>query len=131
MEQVMKINCLIDCGFAINIINLAIFQNLKKVNSKLHLKTTKTKIVPNEHSKNCLKIEGLSYFTLETSSEFAADKFYVVNTKAKNLLAGSWAIALNLLSLNAETSKSYQKQKHQSKTSTNQNIINQKYQKHL
>ena len=79
----MKINCLIDCGFAINIINLATFQNLKKVNSKLHLKTTKTKIVPNEHSKNCLKIEGLSYFTLETSSEFAADKFYVVNTKAK------------------------------------------------
>ena len=131
MEQVMKINCLIDCGFAINIINLATFQNLKKVNSKLHLKTTKTKIVPNEHSKNCLKIEGLSYFTLETSSEFAADKFYVVNTKAKNLLAGSWAIALNLLSLNAEKPKSYQKQKHQSKTSTNQNIINQKYEKHL
>ena len=125
----MKINCLIDCGFAINIINLATFQNLKKVNSKLHLKTTKTKIVPNEHSKNCLKIEGLSYFTLETSSEFAADKFYVVNTKAKNLLAGSWAIALNLLSLNAETSKSYQKQKHQSKhqlirTSSIKNIRN-------
>ena len=38
---VMKTNFLIDSGSAINIINLATFQNLKKVNSKLHLKTTK------------------------------------------------------------------------------------------
>ena len=46
VEGVMKINFLIDSGFAIIIINLTTFQNLKKVNSKLHLKTTKTKIVP-------------------------------------------------------------------------------------
>ena len=32
-EGVMKINFLIDSGSAINIINLATFQNLKKVNS--------------------------------------------------------------------------------------------------
>ena len=37
----MKTNFFIDSGSAINIINLATFQNLKKVNSKLHLKTTK------------------------------------------------------------------------------------------
>ena len=37
----MKTNFLIDSGSAINIINLATFQNLKKVNNKLHLKTTK------------------------------------------------------------------------------------------
>ena len=48
-----------------------------------------------------------------------------MSTKAKNLLTGSCAIALNLLSINTESSKSYQKQKHQSKTSINQNIIKQ------
>ena len=37
----MKTNFFIDSGSAINIINLATFQNVKKVNSKLHLKTTK------------------------------------------------------------------------------------------
>ena len=83
------------------------------MNSKLHLKTTKTKIVPYGQSENCLKIEGICYLTLETSSKFTTDKFYVVHRKAKNLLTGSCAIALNLLSLNTETSKSYQKQKHQ------------------
>ena len=36
VKGVMKINFLIDSGSAINIINLATFQNLKKVNSKLH-----------------------------------------------------------------------------------------------
>ena len=113
VEGVMKINFLIHNGSAINIINLATFQNLKKVNSKLHLKTTKTKIVPYGQSENCLKIEAVCYLTLETSSKFTTDKFYVVHRKAKNLLTGSCAIALNLLSLNTETSKSYQKQKHQ------------------
>ena len=115
----MKINFLIDSGSAINIFNLATFQNLKKVNSKLHLKTTKTKIVPYGQSENCLKIEGVCYLTLEISSKFTSGKFYVANTKAKILLTGSCAIALNLLSINTETSKSYQKQKHQSKTSIN------------
>ena len=85
---------------------------MKKVNSKLHFEKNKTKIVPYGQSENCLKIEGVCYLTLETSSEFTTDKFYVVNTKAKNLLTGSCGIALNLLSLNTETSKSYQKQKH-------------------
>ena len=113
VKGVMKINFLIDSGSAINIINLATFQNLKKVNSKLHLKTTKTKIVPYGQSENCLKIEAVCYLTLETSSKFTTDKFYVVHRKAKNLLTGSCAIALNLLSLNTETSKLYQKQKHQ------------------
>ena len=42
VKGVLKINFLIDSGSAINIINLVTFQNLKKVNSKLHLKTTKT-----------------------------------------------------------------------------------------
>ena len=36
VDGVMKTNFLIDSGSAINIINLATFQNLKKVNSKLH-----------------------------------------------------------------------------------------------
>ena len=115
VEGVMKINFLIDSGSTINIINLATFQNLKKVNSKLHFKTTKTKIVPYRQSENCLKIEGICYLTLETSSKFTTDKFYVVNTKAKNLLTSSCAIILNLLNLNTKPSKSYQKQKHQSK----------------
>ena len=48
-----------------------------------------------------------------------------MNKKAKNLLTGSCAIALNLLSLNTETLKSYQKRKHQTITSINQNIIKQ------
>ena len=55
--------------------------------------------------------------TLEASLKFAIDKFYVVNTKAKNLLTGSCAIILNLLSLNKETLKSNQNRQHQSKTS--------------
>ena len=42
----MKINFLIDSSSAINMIHLANFQNLKKLNSKLHSKTTKPKIVP-------------------------------------------------------------------------------------
>ena len=66
----MKIKLLIDSGSAINIINLATFQNLKKVNSKLHLKTTKTKIVPYGQSENCFKIEGICYLTLETTTTF-------------------------------------------------------------
>ena len=71
----MKINFLIDSGPAINIANLATFQNLKKVNSKLHLKTTKTKIVLYRQSRNCLKIEGVCYLTLEASSKCATDNF--------------------------------------------------------
>ena len=43
VKENMKINFLIDSGSAINIINLATFQNLKKVNSKLRFKPTKTK----------------------------------------------------------------------------------------
>ena len=69
MEGVIKINFLTDSGPAINIRNLRTFQNLKKVNSKLHLKTTKTKIVPYRQSENCLKIEGVCYLTLETTVE--------------------------------------------------------------
>ena len=57
----MKINFLIESGSAINIISLATFQNLKEVNSELHLKTTKTKIVPYGQSENCLKIEGVCF----------------------------------------------------------------------
>ena len=124
VEGVMKINFLIDSGFAINIINLTTFQNLKKVNSKLHLKTTKTKIVLYRQSENCLKIKGICYLTLETSSKLTTDKFYVVNTKAKNLLTGSCAIAVNLHSLNTKPSKSYQKQKHQSIKTSIKNIKN-------
>ena len=103
------------------------------MNSKLHLKTTKTKIVPYGQSENCLKIVEVCYLTLETSSEFATDKLYVTNAKAKYLLNGSCAITLNFLSLNTVTSKSYQKQKQSIKTSSNQTSIeniNQKYQNH-
>ena len=42
----MKINFLIDSSSAINMINWATFQNLKKMNSKLNSKPTKPKIVP-------------------------------------------------------------------------------------
>ena len=41
IEEVMKINFLIDSGFTINMINLASIRNLIKMNSKLHLKATK------------------------------------------------------------------------------------------
>ena len=71
------------------------FQNLEKLNRKLHLKTTKTKKVPHGQSENCLKIEGVCYLTLETCSEFATDKCYVVKTEVKNLLTGFCAIPLN------------------------------------
>ena len=112
VEGVMKTNFLIYSGSAINIINLATFENLKKGNSKLHLKITKTKIVPYGQLEHFLKNEGVCYLILETSSNFTTKKLCVVNKKAKNLLTVSCAIALNLLSLYTETSKSYQK--HQS-----------------
>ena len=50
-----------------------------------------------------MKIEGVCYLTLETTSKFATDKYYVVNTKARNLLTGSCAIPLNLLSVNMQS----------------------------
>ena len=62
------------------------------MNSKPYLKTTKTKIVPYGKSEYCWKIEGVCYLELETSSNSATDKFYVVNRQAKNLLTGSCAI---------------------------------------
>ena len=65
----MKINFSIDSGPTINIIDQTTFQILKRVNSKLQLKTIKTKIVPYQQSKNCLKIEGVCYLTLKTSSQ--------------------------------------------------------------
>ena len=95
VEGIMKSNFLIGSGSTVNII--------KKATRKLHLKTTKIKIVPYGQSENCLKIEEICYLTLETSSKFATDKFYVVNTKIKNLLASSCAITLNLLSLNTQS----------------------------
>ena len=55
LERVMKINFLINSGFAIIIIDLATFQNLKKVKSKLRLKTTKIKTVPYGKSKKLFK----------------------------------------------------------------------------
>ena len=71
----MKTNFFIDSGSAINIINLATFQNLKKVNSKLHLKTTKTKIVPYGQSENCLKFEGFCYLTLKLAENLQLINF--------------------------------------------------------
>ena len=67
--MVIKINFLIDSGVTINIINMTTFRNLKKVNSKVHLKTMKTKIVSYQQSENCLKIEEVCYLTLKTSSQ--------------------------------------------------------------
>ena len=73
----MKINFLIDRGSATNVINLASFQNLRKVNSNIHLKRAKTKIVPYRQLENCLKIEGVCYLTLQTSSNFTTEKLII------------------------------------------------------
>ena len=50
-----------------------------------------------------MKTEEVCYLTLESDSKFTTDKFYVWNTKAKNILTSSCAIALNLLRLNTQS----------------------------
>ena len=93
----VKVNFLIDSGSAINIININTFQKLKRKNNSLHLKPTKTKIVAYGQSENHLKIKGACYLTLETESKITTDIFYVIDTKAKNLLTGKCAVDLDLI----------------------------------
>ena len=72
VKGVLKINFLIDSGSAINIINLVTFQNLKKVNSKLHLKTTKT--VP-YRQKIVWKLKGFVIWLLKLAQSLQLMNF--------------------------------------------------------
>lgn len=90
---------LIDTGSSINIINLETFNRLQRKKKDLLLRKSKTKIVTYGQAESSLEIKGTCYLTLETASKITTDIFYVVNTKAKNLLKGNCAIELDLICL--------------------------------
>ena len=84
-----------------NAANLYTFQNTAK-SKHLTLKKSQVSLVTydtNERTTN-LHTLGTVKCLAESDKTFAADEFFVVNSKAINLIGGNLALKLNLLILN-------------------------------
>ena len=95
------IDCLIDTGCSTNILNYNTFQNILK-SKQPALKRLQIQLVTygaNEQTTN-LHTLGTVQCLAESDKNFAADDFFVVDTKAINLIGGNLALKLNLLTLN-------------------------------
>ena len=98
-----KVKLLIDSGASINIMNLKTYGNLKKrLGKPLPLRKSTTKVVTYGSVNPSLKIKGMINVLVETKKKYLNTKFYVVDTDHSNLLSGSTAVELGILSLNSE-----------------------------
>ena len=96
-----RVELLIDTGASINVLNETTFARInKKLNNKLKLKRTKTKVVTYGNDSPDLDIKGEVTLLIESKKKFVHTKFYVIQTHHKNLLSGTTARALELISIN-------------------------------
>ena len=95
------VELLIDTGASINVLNESTFERInKKLNNKLQLRRTKTKVVTYGNDSPELDIKGEVILLIESKKKFVRTKFYVIKTHHKNLLSGTTATALELISIN-------------------------------
>ena len=117
-----SVELLIDTGASINVLNETTFQRInKKLNNKLQLKRTKTKVVTYGNDSPELDIKGEITLLIESKKKFVRTKFYVIKTHHKNLLSGTTATALDLISIN----------KIEEKGSARENTFEEKIPEHL
>ena len=96
---------LIDSGSAINIINLETFNQIKKKNRNLFLKSAKTKTLTyGAKNVSSLQMKGTCQLTFETGTKITAALFYVIDSNSHKLLTGACAIELDLISLHCTIS---------------------------
>lgn len=94
-----SIPVLIDTGCSTNILNIETFQRLQK--TKQHkLRKSQVCLVPYGSSTETsqLKVLGVLQCLAESKRKLILDEFFVLNTKAPNLIGGNLAIELGLLS---------------------------------
>ena len=94
------ISCLIDTGCSTNILNLSTYNYLQKL-KHIRLKKSKVALITygaNEQNSNIHTL-GIIHCLAESNNRFAEAEFFVVNTKATNLIGGNLALQLNLLTL--------------------------------
>ena len=103
-----EIELLIDTGASINVLNESTFEAInKKLKTPLQLKKSKAKLVTYGNDTPDLKIKGEVILLIESKQRILHTKFYVIKTHHKNLLSGSTATALELISINnVETAES-------------------------
>lgn len=102
-----NVELLIDTGASINILNEATYEKInKRLNNRLNLKRTRTKVVTYGNDSPELEIKGEINLLIESKEKFVFTKFYVIKTHHKNLLSGATATALKLISINNIEEKS-------------------------
>ena len=102
-EAVLKLESepvkfLVDSGSGINILNYETFCDLNsKIDRKLVLRKTKTKVITYGSDKPTLHIMGVIDLLIESKTKYLTTDFYVIKTNQKNILSGTAAIQLNIL----------------------------------
>ncbi|XP_066916478.1 uncharacterized protein [Clytia hemisphaerica] len=95
------IEILIDTGASINVLNESTFRKINnRMNNTLKLKDTKTKLKTYGNDSPDLKIIGEVNLLIESKKKFVNTKFYVIKTDHKNLLSGTTATTLQLITVN-------------------------------
>ena len=92
---------LIDTGCSTNILNVETYQYLQKF-EKCVLKKSRVSLIPYGSCAEDSNLTSLGIISClaESNSRFAQDEFFVVDTKANNLIGGNLALRLNLLNVN-------------------------------
>ena len=95
------IEVLIDTGASINVLNESTFRKINnRMNNTLKLKSTKTKLVTYGNDSPELEIMGEVNLLIESKKKFVNSKFYVIRTDHKNLISGTTATSLQLITIN-------------------------------
>ena len=91
------ISCLIDTGCSTNILNLATYKHLIKF-KPFQLKKSKVSLITYGEDANSTKLKALGtiHCLAESGDRLIDDEFFVVDTKATNLIGGQLALKLNL-----------------------------------
>ena len=101
MIEGQPISCLIDTGCSTNILNFATYKRLLKFKPIALRNSTVSLITYGQNTQSTnLQSLGTIHCLAESGERFAQDEFFVVNTKATNLIGGQLALKLNLLQLN-------------------------------
>ena len=105
-----QVNFLVDTGSSVNVLTNRTFQQLnKKLSGKLNLQKAKNNVVTYGNKEPTLNVLGKVDLLGENKNTFLNTTFCVINTTHKNLLSGTTAIELGIITfsktINALTSK--------------------------
>ena len=107
VEGKTAVRFLIDTGSSLNILNKKTFQKINKnCNQNLKLRKTSTRVITYGQNKPApLKIIGVVSLLVENEKTISLKEFYVIDTNHKNLLNGTAAIDLKLMSFSTPATK--------------------------